>query len=330
MPLYEYKCNQCKSNFEKFLPLKKYDYPQNCPDCGGISKKQLSIGGIQDDHPVWLDGSIIRQLQDTDDPTIRPLSTRTEYNKYLKDNGWEKRAYFYIHDEPNTPENYEQIIEYGKVVREAVPEIRISVSEQTYPHEPTWPDIDPYIDIWCPLLGFIDKKTIDEKISQGDEVWSYSALCQRAPGYHPAYDYVKDFDQPYWQIDFPLTDYRVPMWINWQYNITGYLYWSTTSTVIDPWWNPAFRNRFNGDGYLFYPGKPCGIDGPVSSMRMKNLRDGMEDYDYFSILKDLGGKEAIDEIVNTIAPNWWDFSRDPEKYVSAREKLAEAILNAKR
>lgn len=87
MPLYEYKCNQCKSNFEKFLPLKKYDSPQNCPDCGGKSRKQLSIGGIQDDHPVWLDGSIIRQLQDTDDPTVRPLSTRTEYNKYLKDNG---------------------------------------------------------------------------------------------------------------------------------------------------------------------------------------------------------------------------------------------------
>lgn len=87
MPLYEYKCIRCNNLFDKFLFLKDCDKPQRCPECRGKSKKQLSIGGIQDDHPVWLDGSIIRQLQDTDDPTTRPLSTRTEYNKYLKDNG---------------------------------------------------------------------------------------------------------------------------------------------------------------------------------------------------------------------------------------------------
>jgi len=129
-----------------------------------------------------------------------------------------------------------------------------------------------------------------------------------------------------------LTVYRVPTWINYQYNINGLLYWSTVTTVIDPWGNPAFSHsgrHFNGGGFLFYPGVPCGIDGPVSSMRLKNLRDGMEDYEYFAILERLAGKEAVKKIVSIIAPNWWNFSKDPDEFLAAREKLAEQILRLK-
>ena len=87
MPLYSYKCKHCGNTFEKVLPLERYKEKPDCPECGWQSEKIMSIGGIQDDHPVWLDGSVIRQLQDTDDPNTRFISSRTEYNKHLKDNG---------------------------------------------------------------------------------------------------------------------------------------------------------------------------------------------------------------------------------------------------
>ncbi|MFQ6035788.1 MAG: glycoside hydrolase domain-containing protein [Sedimentisphaerales bacterium] len=255
-----------------------------------------------------------------------------QFYNYLKQNGWHKRAYLYMLDEPNLKENYEQVLVLGQLVHEAVPQLRCLVVEQTYPQDPSWPDIDPAVDIWCPLWSFIDRKSIDEKIAHGDEVWSYTALVQRAPKNHPQYQRVKDFDPPYWHIDRPLTVYRVPTWINYQYNITGLLYWSTVTKVIEPWWNPAFSHsgrHFNGGGFLFYPGVPCGIDGPVSSMRLKNLRDGMEDYEYFAILEKLAGKEAVKKIVNMIAPNWWNFSKNPDEFLAAREKIAEQILRLK-
>jgi len=85
--MYDYQCQKCKNNFELIFPLKEFDIKPDCPDCGGKSKKLLTLGGIQDDHPVWLDESIIRQLQDTDDPNTRRITSRTEYNKHLKDNG---------------------------------------------------------------------------------------------------------------------------------------------------------------------------------------------------------------------------------------------------
>jgi len=263
-----------------------------------------------------------------------------EFYDYLKKTGWEgprsagiqKRAYLYMWDEPNLRENYEQVLVLGELVHEAVPELRCLVVEQPYPQDPCWPDIDPAVDIWCPLWSFIDRKSVNEKIASGDEVWSYTALVQRAPRYHPEYQKVKDLDPPHWHIDWPLLVYRVPTWINYQYDITGLLYWSTVTRVLDPWGNPAFAHpaHYNGGGFLFYPGVPCGIDGPISSMRIKNIRDGMEDYEYFVILERLAGKEKVIEIVSAIAPNWWNFSKEPGKLLTAREKLADAVLSAEK
>jgi hypothetical protein len=268
-------------------------------------------------------------------PAAREKAIRyyRQFYEYLKKNGWEKRAYLYMLDEPNLKGNYEQVLVLGQLVHEAVPELKCLVVEQTYPQNPSWPDIDPAVDIWCPLWSFIDEKTINEKISHGDEVWSYTALVQRSPRYHPEYDKVKGLDPPYWHIDRPLTVYRVPTWINKRYNITGLLYWTTITTVIEPWLNPTFSHygiHFNGGGFLFYPGTPCGIDGPICSMRVKNLRDGMEDYEYFTILEKLAVKNSVKKIVNTVAPNWWDFSKEPVKILAAREKLAEEIVKRKK
>lgn len=70
----------------------------------------------------------------------------------------------------------------GQIVHEAVPELKCVVVEQTYPHDPSWADIDPAVDIWCPLWAFIDRGTIERKIAGGDEVWSYTVLVQRRQG----------------------------------------------------------------------------------------------------------------------------------------------------
>jgi hypothetical protein len=249
------------------------------------------------------------------------------YYDYLKQNGWEKRAYVYLWDEPNLRENYEQVLVLGQLVHEAAPGLRLLVVEQTYTQDPSWPDIDPAVDIWCPLWGYIDRDTIRAKIAHGDEVWSYTALVQLAPPYHPQYQQLKDKNPPHWHIDSPLLVYRVPTWINRQYGITGLLYWDTVTTVIDPWLNPAFAHprHYNGGGFLFYPGLPCGIDGPVASMRLKNLRDGMEDYEYFVLLEKRAGAEAVRKLVERIAPNWWDYCRDPETILAVRREIARQI-----
>ncbi len=269
----------------------------------------------------------------------RAITYYRDFYKYLKDNGWEKRAYLYMLDEPNLSENYQTVLDLGAMAHEAAPEMRCLVVEQTYKQDPSWPDIDPAVDIWCPLFAFIDSASIDLKLKHGDEVWSYTALSQRAPDYHPDYKKVKDYDSPYWHIDAKLTSYRVPTWINWHYRINGLLYWSSVQIadsktgIMDPWLLPAFSesdSQFNGGGHLMYPGTPCGIDGPVPCIRLKNIRDSMEDWEYFAILEKLAGRAAVNKIVASVAPNWWASSEDPAIIEATRERLADEILKFKK
>ncbi len=89
MPLYDYICNNCNKDFELALPLSDYNKEQTCPDCKGTARKIIVIGhgGIQGDHPAWLNHDVISQLQDTDNPNTRLIESRPEYNRYLKENG---------------------------------------------------------------------------------------------------------------------------------------------------------------------------------------------------------------------------------------------------
>lgn len=121
--------------------------------------------------------------------------------------------------------------------------------------------------------------------------------------------------------------------MNRQYGITGLLYWTTFTYVSAPWHSPAISHWnicCNGGGYLLYPGLPCGMEGPVHSMRLKVVRDSMEDYEYFVLLEQRGGADALRPCIDRIAPNWWDIEYDPDVLLEERRKIAEAIVAARR
>lgn len=259
----------------------------------------------------------------------RALNFYRSWYAYVESKGWAERAYLYLLDEPNDAEAYERVRQLGALVREAQPAIRRLVVEQPYAQDPAWGALDEAIDIWCPLFGFIHEPSVRRVRSQGASVWSYTALVQTAPPYHPEYEAVKNDLPPFWQIGFPLSSYRIAPWINRRYGITGLLYWSTVywgSPDRNPWLEPGFRIRWNGDGALFYPGIDTGIDGPIASLRLKNLRDGMEDYEYFALLEKAGGAAVVDEAVKTAVPAWGAWNQEGGALEALREKLAEEIV----
>ncbi|PYV36875.1 MAG: hypothetical protein DMG06_29570, partial [Acidobacteria bacterium] len=94
----------------------------------------------------------------------------------------------------------------------------------------------------------------------------------------------------------------------------------------DVWTDPAFRNRYNGDGFLFYPGTEAGIQGPVTSIRLKVLREGLEDYAYFVLLDKLGDQTYLDQEVSRLATSWWKCDDNPEHLYQVRAALAKRIM----
>ncbi|GBD10892.1 hypothetical protein HRbin23_00542 [bacterium HR23] len=43
MPLYEYRCTVCGNRFERLRPFSQVNEPAACPDCGGESRRLLSV-----------------------------------------------------------------------------------------------------------------------------------------------------------------------------------------------------------------------------------------------------------------------------------------------
>lgn len=139
------------------------------------------------------------------------------------------------------------------------------------------------VDTYCPLY---DKYDTEESRALYDDQhkgrWWYGCISPRPP--YPTY-HTED----------TLVSARSVGWMMSEYDVIGNLYWSATVyarwdgsvyNAIEDYYSgnaERFRNC-NGDGYLFYPGAPYGIDGPVASIRLEAIRDGNEEYE---ILYDL-------------------------------------------
>jgi hypothetical protein len=180
------------------------------------------------------------------------------------------------------------------------------------------------VDIWVvlPVMYNNSKGRVGEVLKKGDTVWSYNTL-------------VQDAYSPKWLIDFDPVNFRIqPGFISQSLNLTGLLYWRVDRWGSDPWNNINNAGTFSssnypGEGLLVYPGQPVGVKGVVASMRLKWLRDGVEDYDYVQMLKDLGKADLAMEITRSVGADWTNWSRDPKAIEAAREKLGAAIEQLK-
>ncbi|NQU24247.1 MAG: DUF4091 domain-containing protein [Candidatus Nealsonbacteria bacterium] len=238
--------------------------------------------------------------------------------------------YMYLADEPNNEEAYRFVQKWGRAVREAKSVCKVMVTEQTWTRkgdagaDAAWGDLHGAVDIWCPLFSNFQPESAAERRLAGDTIWAYTALCQRQP-------------TPWWQIDWPLLHYRVPAWIAWRYRIRGLLYWGGMcywDAVDDPWTDPKTFGRrdrdprlvFNGEGTLVYPGRAVGYDGIAPSLRLKALRDAIEDYEYLAILERKGLAAKAEEALLPLVGSWFRWERDPAKFEEVRQRLAEMIV----
>lgn len=180
------------------------------------------------------------------------------------------------------------------------------------------------VDIWAVLPTMYDAvpKRIAEVLQKGDKVWFYNALVQ--DGYSPK-----------WQIDFKPINYRIPHgFINQSLGLTGVLYWRVDLWTKNPWKDVKTyfdnNNYYPGDGMLVYPGKQVGIKGVVPSMRLKWIREGVEDYEYIEILKRLGRKNWALTVSQNVGLDWKNWTQDPTILESARRRLGEEIARLSR
>jgi hypothetical protein len=288
---------------------------------GNIWPKWTPEGGIDDSRS----GERLRAM--VEDRHVNSLlvsfAYRTEPEKcraylrdmaaYLRSKGWLELAYIYLEDEPNNAEQYETVRQQGELIRESG--IKRLCTEQTVSSNPKWGNLYGAVDIWCPLWCLYDEPTARERQKLGEEIWTYTALCQG------------NGKAPFWQIDFAPVQFRAPFWVSWHYRVKGFLYWSSIfwTEGQDPWTTPHFRDQFWGEGILLYPGKDAGLSGPAPSIRLKLIREALEDFEYMTLASQQGHQAQVDEIVDSLAQSFHDWSANPDAYLAARAKIAALI-----
>jgi hypothetical protein len=139
---------------------------------------------------------------------------------------------------------------------------------------------------------------------------------------------------PSYMIDAPGAANRVMQWVAWKFQVEGELYYSMNEAYgqnNDPWENIRLSGG-NGDGTLFYPGRPDRIGGhtdiPIESIRLKLIREGMEDYEYLALLARLDGRQAADQYADRIVQKAYLWESRPEVFLKVRQELGEALDRA--
>lgn len=254
---------------------------------------------------------------------------------YFKQHGWQDHLVFNSPiDEPNTKEEYEDTRAWATLVHEAAKNVPFLVTESPVTDNPEWGTLNGYANNYSVHgnalnNGDVKKAIFDEQAKGGEMTW-YISCDQRYP-------------QPNYFIDAPAMDPVMVPWITSRYGMDGILYWAINfwSDTSNPWSNPVtFVSGFlcsggyvlNGEGSLIYPGDftkrftgQPDVNGPVSSIRLELLREGIEDYDYISMLKDLGDKEFAAAQVRNLVIDVSSFSRNREELYLARKAMAKRL-----
>lgn len=121
-----------------------------------------------------------------------------------------------------------------------------------------------------------------------ENIWWYGCTGPRAPwgNYHIGDELIRS---------------RTLSWVQAKYGIEGNLYWDAAAYTDE---NPLYLDQYinvykfpfrrsdsawpAGDGFLTYPGAAYGVYGPLPSLRLMSIRDGMEELEMLNALKAKG------------------------------------------
>jgi len=287
-------------------------------------------------NTIYLSGNF------TSRSSIEKLKERYDAVKKL---GLIDHALVYIGDETK---DWAEMRRRSDRIRKVCPELMIMIGG-SFPRK----ELDGIIDIYDPQ---IDRKTNRVYSLPADQMRPLIAASQ-AKG-ESFFWYVAAGPMlpcPNVQMEDPLIASRLLFWMTWKFGVTGFEYycyniWRHNLPAKDSkrWPDKPFHPRgwgdTNGDGMLFYPGP----DGPFSSIRFENIRDGIEDWESHYVLRDyadaLEAKLAADaplrakaagllararkvlKVPDEVCPmNFTEWTWRPEVLLKARRDLGETI-----
>ena len=245
-------------------------------------------------------------------------------------------------DESYYPEAWERMVYYGNLFKEHFPEAKHRV-DGGYSEE-AMKVIHGAIDYWCCHSVGYNMETVEAYRKLGIQDWVYGPVLYEREGNSGVGSSTFT--------DLELSNERAMSWACWKYRTLTWCSWGIASQWNAAWYSPetwkhASRQEgepsrwraYNGNALEVYPpGIVPGVNEPCPTVRLKNARDGVEEYEMFRLLAGLDGSPArADSIANGIVYQPFGdqsvgrfdvWSHDPRKWDAARIELGELIEKA--
>lgn len=249
-------------------------------------------------------------------------ATLRAWRRHFDERGWSDRLRLYVLDEPK-PHEVPELARRARLARAA----GIPVFATTVPLAA----LDGLVTEYAPNLLLVP----DGARPAAGVRWSYASClshgCDELPEAGPRRAaMVAEFARwPGYEVDRPGTAARAVPLLGHRRGLKGELYYAMLHAWdADPWTDVrAFAG--NGDGTLLYPGRPEALGGtrpfPVESIRLKIIRDALEDVELFAMARAAGEGPLADALLARLVPSGRGWERRPAPWLSARRTLGEAL-----
>jgi hypothetical protein len=250
-------------------------------------------------------------------------------------------------DESYFPEAWSRMVFYGNLFKKEYPEAKFRV-DGAYTKE-AMDVIGKSITDWASHTINYNLDEVKQYQQMGIKDWLYGPLLYEQK--------LNSWVGSSTFIDLPLINDRAISWSCWKYKTYSWISWGIGAGWERGWYDPEswkdfykeaseadaeFTYRtFNGNGSLIYkPGMVPNVSEPCASIRLKTMRDGVQEYEYLRLLTKLDGNSKradalVDQLIkapygeNSIG-NLDVWSYDHEQWYKVRMELADLISKSKK
>jgi len=182
---------------------------------------------------------------------------------------------------------------------------------------------------WQPEYAGNHRPDYDPLIAAGKDLWWYQSCMSHGCGDPPDSECYRAW--PSYMIDHTAVRNRIMGWMSYRYDMLGELYFDVNYCYDqggDPWVTQHYFDG-NGDGTLYYPGRPDRIGGtthiPVESIRLKHVRDGLEDYELLLQLEQALGRDAVLALLAPVITDTYTYTGDAAALLAVRQLAGDAL-----
>jgi MYXO-CTERM domain-containing protein len=286
--------------------------------------------------PNQLKGAKITAIAYTGDQSAASYAA---WASHFKAKGWFDRVFDYTCDEPPNGCAWSAITTRAAIVHAGDPLFRTLTT--TTIQDAKKNGVLSSLDILVPILNEMDGSMNDpfpgNQRSQYDaflmganaRLWMYQS-CEPSSSCSNG-SVGGETGHPTMFIDEQAITNRMMPWIDFEFQVSAELYYDTTyamSSATTDAWTTQYEFGNNGDGSIWYPGKPSLVGGtkdiPIESLRMKMIRAGMQDYEYLYLLTKLGDGAFAQKELGMVVQGT-TFNMDPGVLDQARLAMADEI-----